>query len=128
MMKGTCYCLAIASALLLSGCAGIEAPFVHNSYAGDYTGTYTSTNGDIGTASLNMTNIGNVFGTLNDTTTGKSGSMNGSLDKNLNFTGTVSFPGVASMSVTGVWTADHNIVTGTMKGSEYSDSFVVTKQ
>jgi len=116
----------VALAYALTGCAGIATPFIHNSYAGDYTGTFTSSNGDIGTASLSMTKLGNVFGTLNDTATGKSGTMNGSLDQNLVFTGTISYPGANAMSVTGQWKADHNIVSGTMTGSSYSDDFVVT--
>ncbi|HWD41217.1 MAG TPA: hypothetical protein VG944_20400 [Fimbriimonas sp.] len=112
----------------LIGCAGIESAFINNPAAGTYSGTFTSTNGDSGTASLQLTKLGNVFGTLNNQTTGKKGSLTGSVDKDLVLNGTLSYPGMATVNVSGKFQADHGIVTGDLKSAAYTDTFHLTKQ
>jgi hypothetical protein len=81
-----------AAGVVLSGCAGAVAPFVNNPYAGNYRGTFATSDGRSGPASVDLTNIGNVFGTLTDTVNNQNGSLPGSVNTNGTFSGTVAFP------------------------------------
>ena len=101
-------------ALSLAGCAGIVAPFVHNPYAGDYTGTFTASDGKAGPATVQLTNIGNVFGNLTDTASGDTGSLRGSVDTNLNFDGSVTF-GTTTHNIGGKFAKKNNTISGTLK-------------
>ena len=107
---------AILAMFLLSGCAGLIAPFVNNPYAGTYTGTFATSDGKAGPATMNLTNIGNVFGNLTNTATGEAGTLNGSVDTHLAFNGTVVF-GTTSHSVSGTFTSVSGKVTGKLDGS-----------
>src|SRR4051794_21060368 len=71
--------LSCAVVFVASGCAGLVAPFIHNPYAGTYNGTFTTSDGKAGPASVSLTNIGNVFGNLTDTASGQAGTLNGSV-------------------------------------------------
>jgi hypothetical protein len=112
------------AALVVSGCAGIAAPFIHNPFAGDYSGTFLASDGKAGPASVSLTNIGNVFGNLTDTKSGQAGTFNGSVDTHLFFTGSVVFPG-ASHSVSGTFAKSNNTISGTLTGPN-SYSFTLT--
>lgn len=118
-------CLAV---FVLSGCAGLVAPFVNNPYAGTYNGTFTTSDGKSGTASIQLTKIGNVFGNLTDSGTGQTGTLNGSVDTHLVFNGTSTFSG-ASHAVAGTFTSSSGNVKGTLNGQGgYSITVDVAKQ
>jgi len=85
------FLLSCLAALLLTGCAGLVAPFIKNPYAGTYSGTFTTSDGKAGPASVSLTNIGNVFGDLTNTATGEVGKLTGSVDTHLVFNGHVAF-------------------------------------
>ena len=109
--------LICIAAFTLSGCAGIVAPFVNNPYAGQYSGTFTDSDGRTGTATVNLTNIGNVFTNLADTKNNQSGTLNGSVGTNKVFNGTVTFPSF-SQSVSGTFTkASNGDISGTLDGA-----------
>src|SRR4051794_27369042 len=77
--------------MILGACAGVVAPFIHNPYAGTYMGTFATSDGKAGPASVSLTNIGNVFGDLTDTKTKKVGKLTGSVNTDLVFNGKVVF-------------------------------------
>jgi hypothetical protein len=108
--------LASVALLGLSGCAGIVAPFVHNPYAGDYSGTFVTSDGKAGPATVQLTNIGDVFGTLTDSASGQTGSMRGSVDSNLNFDGSVTF-GSVTHNVDGKFKKSGSTISGTLAGA-----------
>jgi hypothetical protein len=80
------------------------------------TEPFVTSDGFAGPAKVSLTNIGNVFGTLTDTKTGDSGSLNGSVGTNLVFNGNVVF-GSSSHSVSGTFTSKGNEIQGILKGS-----------
>ncbi len=118
--------LVCLASMVMAGCAGLVAPFVNNRYAGTYSGTFTTSDGRAGPASITLTNIGNVFGTLTDTKTGVQGSINGSVGTNLVFNGTVSFASV-SHNVSGTFTSKGNEIQGVLTGTGYSITLDVNK-
>ena len=109
------FLLAALSVLVLSGCAGLVAPFVNNPYAGTYDGTFLDSTGRAGPATVSLTNIGNVFGNLTDTATGNTGSLTGSVDTKLVFNGKVTF-GSTSEAISGTFKSTAGHVTGTLNG------------
>jgi len=115
-------------AMALSGCAGILDPFISNKYSGTYDGTFTTSDGRAGTTSIQLTNIGNIFGTLTDSSTGASGSLTGSVNANLWFSGTAGFPSSASHGVSGTFTTPNNQVIGTLKGTGYTVTLDMTNK
>lgn len=105
-------CVAV---LTLSGCAGLVAPFVKNPYAGTYDGTFLDSTGKAGPASVSLTNIGHVFGTLTDTASGNKGNLTGTVDTHLVFSGNVAF-GTTSNAVSGTFKNNAGQITGTLNG------------
>ena len=99
----------------LSGCAGIAAPFIRNPYAGTYTGTFSTSDGKAGPASVSLTNIGNVFGDLTDTGSGVIGKLTGSVDTHLVFNGNVAF-GNVNHPISGTFTKSGSNIKGTLNG------------
>jgi hypothetical protein len=107
--------LASVSLFVLSGCAGLVAPFINNPYAGTYDGTFLTSTGLTGPASVSLTNIGHVFGTLTNTATNTTGQLTGTVDTHLVFNGTVAF-GTTSENVSGTFTSNAGQITGTLNG------------
>jgi hypothetical protein len=106
------FCLII---VVISGCAGLVAPFVHNPYAGTYNGTFTTSDGFSGPASVTLTNIGNVFGNLTDTKTNAMGNISGSAGSGLVFNGSITFPN-DTHQVSGTFTSSSGEVQGVLVG------------
>jgi len=75
------------------GCGGSSSGTVTTSpYLGSYSGTFTTSKGQTGTAEFSVASNGDVSGTLHNNTTGQTGTINGSVDSsgNVNITSTYS--------------------------------------
>jgi hypothetical protein len=102
----------------LSGCAGLITPFINNPYAGNYNGTFSTSDGKTGPAAVQLTKLGNVFGTLTDTATKANGDLKGSVKSGLDFSGSLQFPGSSAHNLSGSFTSDHGVISGTVKGTD----------
>jgi len=117
-----------AAAFVLSGCAGLATPFINNPYAGTYSGTYTDSTGRSGPASIQLTKLGNVFGTLTDTATNVTGDLTGSVKSGLAFGGDITWTGSPKLSLSGTLASHSGNVTGTLRNPDgYSLKLDVAK-
>lgn len=84
---------AIVASLSLIGCGGgTTAGAAANPFQGTYSGNWSSTQDQTGTATVDVDSQGHLTGTLVNTTLDISGTVTGTTTPSGNFTGTVTYP------------------------------------
>ena len=129
-MKYGFYTLAALFVVVVAGCGGNgSSPSQPSPYNGNYTGNWTSSSGDIGSAQMDIAQSGSFTGTIDDTTASMTGTLKGSITNSGNMNVTVSFTGRASYSGTGMFTKDNaGDVSGTITSTNSGKTTTVQYQ
>jgi hypothetical protein len=123
------FAILAVCAVSLSGCAGLAASFVNNPEAGNYSGTFSTSDGRSGTATLNMGTTGDIEGNFTGKSSSDTGTFNGTINKNLVLSGTLEFDRTFSESVSGTLKQVGSGADGTLSSSAgYTITLDMTKQ
>ena len=116
-------------AVSLSGCAGIASSFVNNPEAGNYAGTFTTSDGRSGNATLNMGTTGDIGGNFAGGSASDTGTFNGNINKNLVLSGSLEFARTLYENVSGTLKQVGVGADGTLTSSSgYTITLKMTKQ
>ena len=128
--------IAALTFVALTGCGGStdsDSNGTPSPFAGNWTGTWNSVSlGQNGTATVNISENGDVAGTTNNTTLGITGTLDGTISEDGTVTGTVQYPGSSATNANGTWSingAGHIVgnLNQTVGGTSHPISFDMTR-
>lgn len=118
---------AVVSTVVSCGGSGVQAP---SPFQGKFAGNWTSNGPHSGTAVVTLTPGGVFTGSEVDTTNNAQGSVNGALQTNGTFTGTVQPQGRNPIDASGLFQIGQNgtMLNGTLTYGGVNYTFTLTRQ
>ena len=122
------FLILVCVGLALTGCGGGGGgSVVPSPFAGTFSGTFTTSSGQNGTANMTVSSSGNMVGTIHNNTVSADGTVSGHIDNAGNASGSYRYSPDPAVSFTGVMNLSGTTLSGALSGGGGSSNFTLTK-